>query len=335
MTINSNVFNTLRGFGYLIKMYDSGGVGPIADPQSAEYIFAWDKNDEGKNLMVRLPKDSETEFPTLIVYKSQKKYDTFLKVFQTLKNIAIGNGCSITIREMGETIEPKKFAYAPKIEKERQARLSESKESNDLRFKLESESKSKENFGEVDITLLNHGWKTIAYGQFAIVYGKQSVPFVVKVIHKEDKGYEAFLSVVRNNKNKHFPVILDEFIINNAYVYFIEDLQPMVVSTKDRSDMEKYFDYLGLVGYDGYDKQKKFIQDYKKSHGSLATAIELLRDAEDEHEDGLIIDFNNEHNFMKRNDGTLVIIDPFISKTATSDDSDEYEYDYDPTDQYI
>ena len=117
-----DVFSTLKGFGYVLKMFDGEGKGPIASPNSAAYIQAEDRNDKKFNLMIRLPIDDSTTYPELVIYKSKDTSDKFTKLLATLKKVALSYGNTVTIREFGQSIQAKDLGYLPKAAKEEDKR---------------------------------------------------------------------------------------------------------------------------------------------------------------------------------------------------------------------
>jgi hypothetical protein len=118
MKIGEEIFNTLKGFGYLVELYDSKGKGPMSSPELAEYIYAKDKTSED-SVMIRLPTDDNNEYPRVVIYKSHSMDEKFKKLLMTIKNVALKhNGATVTFRQFGRNIEPKDLAYLPKGEQE-------------------------------------------------------------------------------------------------------------------------------------------------------------------------------------------------------------------------
>ena len=136
-SFQDELFATLAGFGYLLKMYDSKGKGPLSDPNLAAYIQAVDKTNKDDNLMLHLPADaSAEEYPKLVIYKSETVNPKFDKLLATVKQVALKSGYTVTYRVFGQSITPKDLAYAPKAEKEaEQAKLEESMPSGVIKQK--------------------------------------------------------------------------------------------------------------------------------------------------------------------------------------------------------
>ncbi len=117
MEIGTELFNTLKGFGYLIELYTEDGNGPIANPDLAAYIYAKDKASQD-SIMLRLPEDDANEYAEVVIYKSEGIDDKLKKLLMTIKNIAISYGSTVTIREFGKSIEPKDLAHLPQAKQE-------------------------------------------------------------------------------------------------------------------------------------------------------------------------------------------------------------------------
>jgi len=117
MKLGTELFNSLKGFGYLIELYTEDGNGPIANPELAAYIYAKDKASQD-SVMLRLPENESNEYSQVVVYKSEGIDDKLEKLLKTIKSITISYGSTVTIREFGKNIEPKDLAYLPKAKQE-------------------------------------------------------------------------------------------------------------------------------------------------------------------------------------------------------------------------
>lgn len=126
MKLNEQIFETLKGFGYVVTMYDKEGKGPIANSNLAEYASAKFTDQADNDIMIRLPIQDTTVYPKLVIYKSKKSNDLFIKLLKTLKNIAISYGITVTIREFGKNITPKDMGYLAKATKEETNQIKES-----------------------------------------------------------------------------------------------------------------------------------------------------------------------------------------------------------------
>lgn len=128
-TFNEEIFAVLRGYGYILSMYDAAGKGPIANPDLAAYIQAKDIKSPDDNIMIRMPKGEESsEYPKVIVYKSESNSPKFEKLLASIKRLALSSGFTVTYRVFGKSIEPKDVGFQVKAEQEtEEARLSESK----------------------------------------------------------------------------------------------------------------------------------------------------------------------------------------------------------------
>lgn len=173
------------------------------------------------------------------------------------------------------------------------------------------------NSSNLEKTLKQNGWKDKIHGHFSTIYEKDGEDFIIKINILDNAGYELFLSVVRRNKNKHFPIVYEDFIVNGKDVYFVEKLEQTTMTKQQIDDIEKYYNYVGLIGFDGYQYAKDFVKVFRSKQKSLADAIDLLHKAASDSEyemDIQLSSFGNE--IMKRKDGTLVIKDPFAEVKA-------------------
>lgn len=117
MKIGTELFNCLKGFGYLIELYTEDGNGPIANPDLAAFIYAKDKASQD-SLMLRLPEDATNEYAKVVIYKSEGIDDKLEKLLMTIKKVAISYGSTVDIREFGKNIEPKDLAFLPQAKRE-------------------------------------------------------------------------------------------------------------------------------------------------------------------------------------------------------------------------
>lgn len=129
MSFQNQIFNTVKGYGYLIKLYDKKGKGPIANPDLAAYMNAVDNSDSKESLMIRFPDlEKNDEYSKLTIYKSDIENPKFDKLLATLKQLALNAGYTVTYRIFGKSIKPKDMGYAPKADIEAiEADITESK----------------------------------------------------------------------------------------------------------------------------------------------------------------------------------------------------------------
>ena len=117
MKIATGIFNAIKGFGYLIELYQEDGLFPIANPDLAAFIYAKDKTTQD-SIMIRLPEKEANEYSKVVIYKSEGMDEKLKKLLMTIKNIAISYGSSVTIREFGKNIEPKDLSHLSKAKQE-------------------------------------------------------------------------------------------------------------------------------------------------------------------------------------------------------------------------
>jgi hypothetical protein len=118
MKIGEEIFSTLKGYGYLVELYDKTGKGPMSSPELAEYVYAKDKMSDD-SVMIRLPKENESnEYKKVVIYKSHGMDEKFSKLLMTIKKITLKYGNTVTFRQFGRNIEPKDLAYLPAGEQE-------------------------------------------------------------------------------------------------------------------------------------------------------------------------------------------------------------------------
>jgi hypothetical protein len=154
------------------------------------------------------------------------------------------------------------------------------------------------------------GWIKPKIGSSSTVYSNPNKNYVLKVNYHPDKAYQHYVNLIKKYPNKHFPRISDvkKFKIGKReyYVYLIEKLQP--INSRFLSNLfEKYFSYdFGQEDGENFDnKEKKFIKD----NPEMLKALEIL----DKNSKRFGAD-SNPSNFMKRSDGTVVLIDPYAEE---------------------
>lgn len=64
--------------------------------------------------------------------------------------------------------------------------------------------------------LFSRGWQEIGMGYYASVYSKQGLNYVLKVF-EQDSAYLAFLNMIKNNPNPHFPKIIGKIRIGDPW----------------------------------------------------------------------------------------------------------------------
>lgn len=204
--------------------------------------------------------------------------------------------------------------------------------------------------GSVFVAMLQQGWTPLRNGKlntgyFSVVYTHTGKPYVIKINYRFDRAFAEYMILTRIHPNVHFPRFLDakklEYDSNvtfsngklhnykNVYAYKIEKLSPL--SPNEMSMTESQI-IRGAMVYMSHYKlptiQSAFVlllelikdgtlvkpswKPYLKKvstliydNPSFSQALEILA----KHRRGNL-DIGP-RNFAKRDDGTLVITDPF------------------------
>lgn len=180
----------------------------------------------------------------------------------------------------------------------------------------------------LDEKLYTLGWEKLSEGAYSFVYENDKKNYILKVNFKQDLGYDQFVKLIHRRRNKHFPRISDKqqlsFASYNYNIYLIEKLikipEPYcqyyssIISAIMRlyheemnPSLKMVLDYLQKNYFTKreFQKGKQFIL----SNPDLVKAAAILGTAQKYHKL-----YNDLHakNIMKRDDGTIVIIDPYV-----------------------
>lgn len=175
--------------------------------------------------------------------------------------------------------------------------------------------------------LAKKGLKHLDSGSKADVF-QTSDTTVVKVFYK-DNGYLSFVEFVKQHPNKHLPKItlsakLEKGILAGYYIAKLEKLKPVTINQISKTGIIEYITLMRNKAQAAmqYGKQHvetgnygKIYSDMTKEQSSkikdkklLQLLDQLLSWAID---NKFVLDLHY-GNFMKRVDGTIVIIDPFV-----------------------
>lgn len=169
------------------------------------------------------------------------------------------------------------------------------------------------------------GGEILGNGKFATVLFRPSWKYVVKIF-SDDVPYLKFVRFVLKNPRPSFPVFYDKprrIIPNykrhksNTYLYVVKTEKLLPITTREYGDIIFYTSYdtehSGEMASDGnqtwvfiYNKMKKLEQE-KPSFPQFKKDYNFMLDSA--HDIGSP-DIHSK-NIMKRNDGTLVLADPF------------------------
>lgn len=164
------------------------------------------------------------------------------------------------------------------------------------------------------------GWEMVSEGSYSLVFSNPAKSYILKVNKRPDPAFAKFAALARRSKNSHFPKISDmkrlRLYKNTYHIYLIEKLVPVA-----KSIAQNLADAIENIGEQARFKKRIItveelaeifmepkIKYYLKRNPSLITASSLLGL---KRAPGLWFDLHNE-NIMKRTDGTVVIIDPYI-----------------------
>jgi hypothetical protein len=164
---------------------------------------------------------------------------------------------------------------------------------------------------EADAVLIRAGYKHLGSGAYANVYHKQGKPYVLKVFTVFDTAYLAYVNLVQQHPNIHFPKFYGKLIRVTPKYYAIrtEYLDKYdEIADKDRSVavIGRYLFYCAQPPRK-QDQQEKFdvATQWMEERPSLKEACDLIAK-------NLLPKFNEDihrNNVMMRGD-TIVLTDP-------------------------
>ena len=170
--------------------------------------------------------------------------------------------------------------------------------------------------------LRRHGWTCFSMSsKYSNVYCNPKYRYVLKINKRPDIGYENYVQLIHKKRNKHFPHISDrkEIMVGGEkyYAYLIEELYHISDRDRARYLAEIFRDYVKGRQYD-MNITKIFssvhcypegIPEELKNDRSLREALDMI--ARESILGGEFkLDLHNE-NIMEREDGTVVITDPY------------------------
>jgi hypothetical protein len=156
--------------------------------------------------------------------------------------------------------------------------------------------------------LSKYGWKYLNGGYFSKVFVNPNKNYVLKINSIPDKGYETYVELIKHHRNPHFPIISDikQLTINNEiyYAYLIEKLKPIHALIA-----KKYVSIFDIVINSPYVPIKQLfsiIPPLFLKYPKLVKALQIV---------GQNYGYYNldlhEKNIMQRENGTIVITDPY------------------------
>jgi len=164
------------------------------------------------------------------------------------------------------------------------------------------------------------GWNVLGKGAFSIVLDKPGSDFVIKVSPHNDKGFNRYVLTINHIKNPHFPKITSGRRIqigNRAYyIYIIEKLKPLP-KTKLLKMVTEYLLYTAKqqdpykTFYGRNKNMEDAVLDFLQTQPELERAAEEIAYTSADVKGNFLIDLHH-GNFMQREDGTIVITDPYV-----------------------
>ena len=180
------------------------------------------------------------------------------------------------------------------------------------------------------------GWTPLGNGNFSSVFENPKKQYVLKVSEKPDPAYNEYVKLIKRARNKHFPRIsdmkkllslptetyfsmtLNKFVhrpTKEYYVYLIERLEP--VRSIDRISLQDVARSCYLVANNWWEPNlvEIFQEEYRefpkflRRSPSLVQALRFVGEHCDDIK-GAWLDIHRD-NIMQREDGTIVITDPY------------------------
>jgi hypothetical protein len=178
------------------------------------------------------------------------------------------------------------------------------------------------NTGDLIYKLKQSGWNKIGNpSSYSDIFANDSKPYILKINRTQDKGFAWFAFLTRKFPNPHFPKIGNMKVITGPqrhtmrgsalprekfYIYLIEKLEEISYRSdydwRDNIyDCKKY-----IAGELSLDELQRELSSSALREQSFIDALTILTN----NNKGFRADLHYE-NIMQRQNGTLVIIDPY------------------------
>ncbi len=169
--------------------------------------------------------------------------------------------------------------------------------------------------------LKNAGWYVQGEGGASKVFHKKGYPYVLKLFDNHDKAYIAFIKLVQNNPNIHFPKFFGKLIhVNETYSAIRIERLKKTTSAVNAVDgkfiafylsQKYYFDKIssGEISGDMFHAMYQETYDYMKYEPELKQACDLISDHLLDKFELDIFGVSDDSNLMLRGN-TVVITDP-------------------------
>lgn len=173
------------------------------------------------------------------------------------------------------------------------------------------------NNGVSSYDLEKAGWYGVGGGSYCNVWGNPKKNYVLKLTYNPDPAYAYYVSLIKKLHNNHLPIISDlkRIKVNgkNCYIYLIEKLNKAdegwpvadglnTIMQCPNTKLDELFQYATY-----------FQKTYFKKNSEIVKLARLL--GKYKNKSGIRNIFLDMHsgNIMQRNDGTIVITDPYAS----------------------
>jgi hypothetical protein len=173
------------------------------------------------------------------------------------------------------------------------------------------------------------GWEFLDDGAYSNVFANPKKDYVLKINKFPDNGYATYVNMIKRARNIHFPKIsdmkhLDIFLDGYTKIYYVYLIEKLYEFKYDEgtflADIVKKMiehpnatnaywfseEFLNIISYRDRDIQE-LIKKYVTP--SLIAATKIISHNTDIN--NCKIDMHG-RNIMKRNDGTIVITDPYV-----------------------
>lgn len=163
--------------------------------------------------------------------------------------------------------------------------------------------------------LIDAGYRALGDGAFGVVYQKPGTSYVLKVFSATDRAYLAFVKLVMDNPNPHFPKFIGKIVkvTNDYYAIRMEPLQKWQSYNETFTRLIRGYIETGAFPNPEIIPAAVKGQEYLDQHPEFKVACDLIRGIARANPN-FKVDLHGE-NVMQRGD-TLVIIDPLADKEA-------------------
>jgi len=161
------------------------------------------------------------------------------------------------------------------------------------------------------------GWVPIGEGEFGVVFRNENKNYVLKVSKNPDPAYASYVKMIKDNPNEYFPKISDirSMMVEDKeyYMYLIERLQTL--NRESAYVVGSLLKWLSQGQSPNEIKNYLIKDDWRAIFDSIISNEELLRailligNMAKKHK--FRLDIHHE-NVMQREDGTIVITDPYV-----------------------